>query len=424
VAGDEALDATEALRARYDETPYRDQAFHELDLTRLLGLASLFLERTPSRDPGELRVLDLCCASAVHLCDQAKRHPGVRFTGVDFSASEIEAGRRRIAESGIEGVELIASDLLAFEPDEGAYDLVLCHGAFSWVPDPVKERILALCRRALRPTGVAAIAYLTYPGWKQREAIRELLAARVEGVADPEERVRRSALLLRLLHAGYSAAEANPHAASLKAVVESMQRAPANVFLHDELGLEHDPCYFVQFVEWAAEAGLQYVAEADLGTMAIGGLSGEAGPLLQALGPDFLETQQLIDFLVNRSGRTSILARDDAPMARALRAERLAGLSFSTHFANLRPADAAPDAPDRFESLTGRRVVLEDEADKRLVTGLARATPEALAFDTLAESEAEHGFDRDALLRRLAGLVALGVVDPRWPLEAPKPDRD
>jgi SAM-dependent methyltransferase len=279
--------------------------------------------------------------------------------------------------------------------DPGVYDLILCHGTFSWVPDNVKRCILKLCRRGLAPTGVAAIAYPTYPGWKQREAIRELVAARAQGFDDPAERVRQAALLLRLLHAGYSASE-SCHAQSLKEVVESMQRTSANAFLHDELGVEHDPCFFVQFAEWASECGLTYLAETELGSMLLDGLPASAIGLLRELDPDVLEAQQLIDFLVNRSGRSSLLVRDDAPMARKISLPALKELHFSLGsraWASARPA-----------------LTEEDEDLHRLTAHLTDACPEAVPFEELAAL----GLADTA--RTLLALLSRGFVDPQLPL--------
>ena len=407
------MQPAESLQSRYEETPYRDQALPQFDLSRLLGLARLFQTPGPEVDPSELRVLDLCCASGRHLREQAARYPQARFTGVDFSHAEIEDGQRQASAAGLENLELIACDLLDFEVAPAGYDVVLCHGAFSWVPDEVKQRIFDVCRQGLAPRGVAAIAYLTYPGWKQREAFRELLASRVSGVAEPAERVRQSALLLRLLHEGYSAHEGDVHAASLKAVVESMQKAPSNAFLHDELGVEHDPCYFMQFAEWAADSGLQYLAEADLGSMAIGGLSATASPILQELAPDFLETQQLIDFIVNRSGRSSLLVRDDAPVARGLALERFCELDFTTEFRNTRPANAPDGTPDRFESLDGRTVRVDEAIEKQMVTRLSQAAPDPVHYSELVDGEDGAS---EALQRHLAALVSRGLVDARLPI--------
>jgi SAM-dependent methyltransferase len=404
--------AGDLLQARYDETPYRDQCFEHLDLSRVLGLARLFHLAPSAGEDSALRVLDLACASGVHIRQQAERYPGVRFTGVDFSQTEIELGRKAIVESGADNVELILSDLRELEIPSGEFDLVLCCGAFSWVPDDVKERVFELCRIGLKPTGVAAIAYLTYPGWKQREAVRELLAFRVRDIQDPQERIRQSALLLRLLHAGYEAVPESSHARSLMDVVESMQDSSANVFLHDELGGIHDPCYFTQFVEWAAETGLQYLAEADLGTMALGGLPPVAMGLLQQLAPDFLETQQLIDFVINRSGRTSLIVRDDAPIGRELSGDCLRELHFGTTLVEVTPKNSPAGTSRSFETLRGRRLEVEDDLGSSLLHQIWQGQQAGTSLDGLESRAAEAGHDREAVTRALLALIARGYVDP------------
>ena len=413
------MTSSDPLQSRYDETPYHDQAFAEFDLARMLGMAQLFGLRGPDVDGSSLRVLDLACASGLHLRDQAARYPEVRFTGIDFSAQEIESGRKAIAEAKLDNVELIHADLREVEIDEAAFDLIVCHGAFSWVPDDVKDRILQLCRFGLAPSGVAAIAYLTYPGWKQKEALRELLAMRVENIAEPEERIRQSALLLRFLHAGYSAHADNCHAQSLKEVVERMQKSSANVFLHDELGREHDPCYFMQFAEWAKECGLAYLAEVDLGTMSADGLPASASGLLQQLSPDFLETQQLIDFVVNRSGRSSLLIRNDAVLDRNITPASLASLHLTTRWWDVTPINAPPGRARSFESHLGGRLSTDDPTVQRLLARLAEAAPDSIAVADLVAGEREDRGPSDAgardkeVLRALLGLIGQGAAEAR-----------
>jgi len=404
------MNSVDPLKARYDETPYRDQVFRDLDLSRLLGLVRLFGLGPSNAGACDLRVLDLACASGQHLRDQAARYPRVHFTGVDFSRSEIEAGQKAITESGATNVELILSDLRELEIPQADFDVILCQGAFSWVPDDVKDRIFELCRTGLKRSGVASIAYLTYPGWKQREAIRELLSFRSRDIEDPKERVRESALLLRLLHAGYAAHEESSHAQSLKAVVESMQRSSANAFLHDELGGIHDPCYFVQFVEWAAEWGMQYLAETDLGSMALDGLPPKAAGLLQQISPDFLETQQLIDFLVNRSGRSSLMVRDDAPIARELSLDSLSELHFTTSLLVTKAASSSRGASQRFETLQGRSVEIQGSCNLALLRRMQDTTAPSPTLEDLETCGTDAA-------KSLLGLIARGYVDPRLSLD-------
>jgi SAM-dependent methyltransferase len=407
----------EGLKAQYDETPYVDHVFEQLDLSRLLGMSRLFQLGPDAQRLDEVRVLDLACASGKHLRQQAALYPGVQFTGVDFSSSEIEIGRKGIAESGATNVELIKADLRDFEVTPGDYDVVICHGAFSWVPDDVKDRIFEISRAALKRRGVAVIAYLTYPGWKQREAVRELLAFRAHDIEKPRDRVRESALLLKFLHAGYSSQPENSHAQSLKTVVEEMQESSANVFLHDELGSIHDPCYFMQFAEWAGEWGMQYLSEVDLGTMALEGLPEDSAAVLQELSPDFLQTQQLIDFVVNRSGRTSMLVRQDAPIAKVLDPGQLEGLAFTTKLLPTKIDQHLTDGPQRFETITGKPLVAEDTGIAAIVRALNVAGPQPVGFTDVVSIGREAGVASEAITSALLELIGKGFVDPRLPLD-------
>lgn len=410
-----AGDSVDTLAARYDETPYRDQVFEDVDVSRLLGLARLFHLGPAEPERDKLRVLDLACASGRHLREQASRYPSIQFTGVDFSRTEIEAGQGEILKSGAANVELICADLREFEVSPGEFDVILCRGAFSWVPDEVKDRIFQLCSVGLKRTGVAVIGYLTYPGWKQSEAIRELLAFRSRKLSNPEDRIRESALLLRLLRSGYAANADNPQAQSLLAVVEEMQGSSTNSFVHDELGDIHDPCYFTQFAEWASEKKLQYLAETNLAAMVLGGLPPEAAGILQMLAPDFLETQQLIDYLVNRSGRTSILVRDDADIARDLRPEVLGELEFSTPLAYVRAPSSGPQNCVEFEVPNRERVEITDPQALACLGRMLEHDADAPGLGDLEDRVEQETGARSGLSKTLLGLIAQGHVVPLLP---------
>ena len=76
------------LKRQYDTTPYCDQSFVDLDLGRLLGLASLFKLGPKQSATPDLRVLDLACASGQHIRRQAERF------GVDLLQAQEVTGLR------------------------------------------------------------------------------------------------------------------------------------------------------------------------------------------------------------------------------------------------------------------------------------------------------------------------------------------
>lgn len=268
-----------------------------------------------------------------------------------------------------------------------------------------------LSRQALAPHGVAAIAYLTYPGWKQREALRELLTMRSPHHGTAETRLEESASLLRFLDSAYASRPDDPHAASLLAVTRSMRSTPQNAFVHDELGPVHDPCYFVQFVEWAQECGLAFLAEADLGTMSVDGLAPTAARELDLLAPDLIETQQLIDFVVNRSGRASLLVRSDAVPDHKVGPDRLAALRFGSRWWKVTPLNAPTGTPDRFESPDGQSLETSDPAVRHVLGRLCRDHEATFSLAELAQDAP--GFTADELQATATGLVARGVIEPR-----------
>ena len=92
--------------------------------------------------------LDLACGEGRHAVWLAKR--GWDVVAVDFSAVAVDRGRARAEREGV-AVDFRAVDLLDFEPDESAYDLVLV--LFLQLPADERRLVLGRATRALAPGG-------------------------------------------------------------------------------------------------------------------------------------------------------------------------------------------------------------------------------------------------------------------------------
>ncbi len=92
--------------------------------------------------------LDLACGEGRHAVWLAKR--GWRVTAVDFSEVAIGKARARAAREGVE-VDFTTVDLLDFEPEENAFDLVLV--LFLQLPADERRLVLGRAARALAPGG-------------------------------------------------------------------------------------------------------------------------------------------------------------------------------------------------------------------------------------------------------------------------------
>jgi SAM-dependent methyltransferase len=94
------------------------------------------------------RALDLACGEGRNSIWLAAR--GWRVTGVDFSDVAIERARQIASSRGVD-VEWLVADLASWQPDQGAYDLVLI--AYLQLPTDALRRVVTHAAAALAPGG-------------------------------------------------------------------------------------------------------------------------------------------------------------------------------------------------------------------------------------------------------------------------------
>ena len=119
---------------------------------------------------GKCRVLELGCGDGANLLPMAYLLPDSRFYGIDLAAKPIAQGVAHAAELGVSNLRLEAMDIMDFPADAGEFDYIIVHGIYSWVPEFVREKILAICAAHLAPQGIAYVSYKTYPGSYVSEA--------------------------------------------------------------------------------------------------------------------------------------------------------------------------------------------------------------------------------------------------------------
>ena len=95
-------------------------------------------------------VADVGCGAGVALTAMAQQFPGSRFHGYDISRYAIERATERVAEAGLDNVELhlAGADALPAEP---TFDLVLTFDCLHDMTDP--RTTMAAIRRSIEPDG-------------------------------------------------------------------------------------------------------------------------------------------------------------------------------------------------------------------------------------------------------------------------------
>ncbi|MEW5958932.1 MAG: class I SAM-dependent methyltransferase, partial [Chloroflexota bacterium] len=372
----------------YDLVPYPSLPRPQTHPGHLAALASLFGLNPPPVT--HCRVLDLGCGDGSNLIPMAVQLPDSQFVGLDLAAGQIAAGQQVISALGLKNITLRAMNLLEVEANLGQFDYIISYGVYSWTPPPVRDKLLAICRKHLAADGVAYISYNVYPGWHLHQMAREMMLYHTRQAGEPAQRAAQARLLLNFL------AEAAPallgrlptnkaYSLFLSDEQQFLHDQPDAYLLHDLLEEVNQPVYFYQFMEYAARHGLQFLAEADFSTMMTSHfLPVQIAQPLRELAQTGLEMEQYMDFLRNRAFRQTLLCHQEAILDRELKPERLANLYVASP---AKPEADQPDlhstAPEKFVGLNGVSLTVSQPVSKAALFYLARQWPQTTAVAAL-----------------------------------------
>lgn len=307
----------------YDEVPYASHPIRETHPDRLATIATL-MGATP-QPPDNCRVLELGCASAGNLIPIATAYPNSEFVGVDLSSVQIAAGQSIVDELALKNVDLRAASILDIDESFGEFDYILCHGVFSWVPEDVRNKILAISSDNLSANGVAYVSYNTYPGWHMREMIRNMMRYHTELFPEPGVQIRQARALLRFLSEAVPS-DSGAYGQRLREELEWLRTKADHYLFHEHLEEVNVPVYFHQFMQRAEEHGLQYLGESIFAAMTAAGLPPEAEQTLRRITSDTVRTEQYMDFLRNRTFRQTLLCHQNIELTRQVTPAKLASL--------------------------------------------------------------------------------------------------
>ena len=110
----------------------------------------------------------------------------------------------------------------------GVFDYIICHGVYSWVPDEVQDKILAIASENLAPQGIAYVSYNTYPGWHMREMIRHMMLYHANQFQETQERIDQARALVDFL-AESVPAEEDPYGLLLQTELDNIRRSSDSV---------------------------------------------------------------------------------------------------------------------------------------------------------------------------------------------------
>jgi SAM-dependent methyltransferase/methyltransferase-like protein len=366
----------------YDEIPYQSIPFTDSHPENLAALGRLLGLDAP--DPGRARVLELGCASGGNLIPMAFRFPEGRYLGVELAARQVEDGQRLLARLGLDNIRLEQGDIMALGPELGEFDYIITHGVYSWVPPAVQARILELCARHLSPQGIAYISYNTWPGWRMRGVIRDLLLYHTRGIEDPKQKLERAIAFL----AGFEPVVTRVDTEAARYLGEELQRlrgSHPSYLYHEYLEAWNQPQFVSEFIATVEGHGLQYLCDADLKSM-FPSVLGELAENWLDQFETLAEQEQYLDYLGNRCFRQSLLCRAGAPLSHDLDIGRLRGQAFFADPGLPARPDLRKARTESFRFGAHKDVQVSHPLAKAALMELNACYPDAIPFPELAEA--------------------------------------
>ncbi len=389
------------------QMPYRTFARKESHPARVGALARLSGIAAAPAD--RCSVLELGCGDGRNIIPIAAAFPNSRFVGIDCAKDLIEKGRRECTELGISNVELIVADLAEYNPPAGEFDYGICHGVYSWVTQELQQRIPQLCKRALAPQGVFFLSYNTLPGWRQRGVVRDIfqIGSMMSQGDDDHSRYTAGMSLLKKL-------SQEPHLSSyVREAAQRLEHSEPSYVTQEFLGEHNTPLLFVDFMQAAQDAGLQFVSEARIVMMSSEDLSTETNELLNSLGEDVWMREQILDLVRNRTFRETLLCHDTIALNRGLSTKAFKDLIFVANFVPVESGSGGDEEGVLFrERATEREIRAPRGECERALGALARFGVAGATMSTLLESIlSEENITEHEIMRAMVTLWKTGFVD-------------
>ncbi|MFT6143046.1 MAG: SAM-dependent methyltransferase [Myxococcota bacterium] len=253
-------------------------------------------------------VLELGCAVGDNLIPIAARNPQGTFVGVDLNPDAIALGQGIIADLGLTNITLMAGDIRAIPIEGPAYDYIIAHGLYSWVPPKVQQHILALFASRLSDNGVAHISYNALPGWRLWGVFREMLLERFSHIADPFVQAEHALDYLEWLDESQDGGDSWWATAVKSQNMRSKVGGLSNM-AHDQLSPVMQPLWNREFAEHLAPHGLAWMGQVDVEDNFVAARPADTWELIDGV-VDRIERATLLDSVVGRTFSHVVVCRD------------------------------------------------------------------------------------------------------------------
>jgi methyltransferase-like protein/2-polyprenyl-3-methyl-5-hydroxy-6-metoxy-1,4-benzoquinol methylase len=365
----------------YDQVAYPGFAYAQAHHDRLATIGRLYGLRTAP--VSSCRVLELGCGDGANLLPAALAFPGSEFVGIDVAATAVATGQALARDLDVHNLDLRHGDIEALPDELGRFDYIVAHGIYSWVPPSTRSALLAACSRFMNPHGVAYVSYNAYPGSHVRDMAGEIFEFHLEGVSDPDDRVRRARALMQLV---IDADVQSGYAEALRSHFRWLLEKDDYLLLHDDLAEVNTPVYFHEFASHAAAHGLQFLSEAEAAESRLEGVREDLREQIKTISADQVVLEQYLDFMKNRMFRRTLVCHADRTLDRNPSPSLIDDLAISCPaIPQSRTPELRRGETEEFTTLSGGTIGSDESFVKAGLLALAERWPGALRFPELVE---------------------------------------
>jgi SAM-dependent methyltransferase len=394
------------IGAAYDAIPYESLPFVQLQPARMAAAALWFGLTAPSVQTA--RVLEIGCASGGHLIPLAAGSPRASFLGVDLSPVQIAAGEARIARMGLANIALMACSFDEIGTTDGAFDFIVCHGVYSWIPEPMREDLLRVVSERLAPDGVAAVSFNVLPGWRLFQITRDSLLLHARLQKDPSARATRARELIATL--SVESKDGHSYGRFWRDEAQRMSARSDAYIAHEFFEDENAPSTFSDFCDALDRHRLAYLGESIVATNSEDGMAAAGAATIRALSRgDDRAREQYIDIFTGRVFREALIvhAGRAGAIRRGILREQLEALHLVAPLAlTVRPPTEAENFWRAGDGDGG--LAVEDEAVAEAIRRLIARLPGSSRFEDVAPVASTEPALRERIGDALGLLVAFG----------------
>ncbi|MDY4011061.1 MAG: class I SAM-dependent methyltransferase [Fusobacterium gastrosuis] len=293
----------------YNEVLYLSKSFKQTQPIRINAIMQLFGFKT--KELNKSRVLEIGCSIGGNLIPISFCAPQSEIIGLDLSEIQINEGKKIIEQIGIKNIKLYHKNIMDYNYEYGKFDYIICHGVFSWVDKNVQNKILEVIKNSLSENGIACVSYNTYPGWKNRDIIRDIMVYR----KNISEKMNLGLNSTELINQGK---EELSFLKQYSYINEDFKNYIDPVLEKDEYYLYHEyyeennkPLYLSEFNNMLEKKELKHICDSEILKSFPIYKSDDIDmeeELTKKCGEDSLAKEQYYDFIYNRQFRISLLS--------------------------------------------------------------------------------------------------------------------